>query len=217
MPRPDEGDRSHHLDERQLAQMIDELRSLLDDLELGVIKDKSTPNPHRGLTAAGLIDWARAAKRDGYPTTSMREGSGRRATDDDGELLPAVSDPVGELVIAPIDPVRRAALDVRRGLTGALGDLRMAVTALGNADRPAPATGEPGCRSCARIGVWSVVHRGKSGNDTALCKWCYEWNAIHAEDPPEPILQAHADGKRITTRLVKEVMGKDGRRGKRSA
>lgn len=216
MARPDDTDRSHNLDERQLAAMIDEARSLLDDLDLGVIKDKSTPNPHRGLTAARLIEWARAAKRDGYPPQSMREGSGRRATDDDGELLPAVSDPVGELVIAPMDPVRRSALDVRRGLAGALGDLRMAVTVLGNADRPAPVTGEPECRSCIRIGVYSVVHRGKSGNDTALCKWCYEWNAIHGEDPPEPILRAHADGKRITTRLVKEVMG-ERRRGKRSA
>lgn len=70
---------------------------------------------------------------------------------------------------------------------------------------------EPGCRSCARLpGVkgprWEPVYRTKD-RVSPLCRWCYEWNLVHKEDPPLPLLQAHHDGKLITTRLVQEVMG----------
>jgi hypothetical protein len=87
-------------------------------------------------------------------------------------------------------------------------------------------TQEKGCRSCARIKVdiggkkvdkWSP--RQQLPNDpeqvdedgkpipqySPLCQWCGDWSRAEGEYPPLPVLQAHHEGRRITSGLLKRL------------
>lgn len=226
MHRPDGPDLSHHILPKQLGEMLDEARSLLHSIEHGVVRDPKTGE--RGLNVYGLLDWAKAARGDGFPRGATREGGGPGTVlDEENVPMPPLSDPVGELVVAEDNSVRRSAADVRRGIRSAIDDLRMAVSALMKADKPPPAiVTDPGCRSCWRRKVWMAVAKvtkrvrvvDDDGNvefveeDVPLCRWCYDWNAAHKSDPPLEILQLHHEGRRITDRLVREVLGKKRKR-----
>ena len=73
--------------------------------------------------------------------------------------------------------------------------------------RQRPTVKEPGCRLHARLGAWEPVERD------GRCWWCYDWWLAHDRtDPPEPILRARMEGRRITTKLVEEVMARRPRR-----
>lgn len=69
--------------------------------------------------------------------------------------------------------------------------------------------GEPGCIVHAQHGHHEPVHKN------LRCRWCYDfWNAEGA-DPPADLLAARAQGKRITTQMVRAALSKPRRVGRR--
>jgi hypothetical protein len=204
----------------QLGRMLDELRSILDDFDKGatvvtyddsgnVQASEQTPN------LRGLIQFLSSAYRDGYRTSTRPvEGSPATVLDERGDPMPPRSDPVGELVVSEsrvIDPMRHNAASVWRGLSGALGDLRMARGAMMKAFEGVDTDpGEPGCTNHAHIGRWEPVSRA------GRCAWCYSFWTAQRIDAPEELLRARAAGKRITQSLVDEALrGSRRSKGKR--
>lgn len=191
-------------EQKQYFEMYDEIRDLVKVLESGtVIRRKGEPDVEiPGLSE--LIRLASAARRDGFPTSSSLEGgSASSRYDEDGFAVAPVSDPTGELVAGEriVDPIKVHLKSVMRGLTGALGDLRMAKAALVASSQYAEVgPGEPRCRACERIGEWSTIYRGE------LCRWCYDfWQRWHRQ-PPIDLLKARLkEGKRITSQMEREA------------
>lgn len=185
----------------QLAELIEEATAALDLLAHG---RTATPKMAAVIPAATLLARSRQPSRDGYASSSRGGGSGPSSVKDDENMpMPPLADPVGELVVAAptADPIRQAANTVLRKLTHAVDDLRKATGALAGASPSTRPAGEPGCSSHERIGIWEPVEKG------GRCWWCYDWQAVHGEDPDVRILQARAEGRRITTKLVDEVIG----------
>lgn len=64
--------------------------------------------------------------------------------------------------------------------------------------------GEPGCIVHAAHGTFEPVHKN------LRCRWCYDfWNA-ESVDPPGDLLAARAQGKRITTQMVRAALNRRG-------
>lgn len=199
---PAAADKAHRAEDDQLEELLRVAREALDDLSDGVLWPKDGKNRDRlPMTAGGLLRVSRLPERDGYPTSSLGDGTGPSSVlDDEGKPMPPVNDPVGELVMTPPKNLARmAARAVVRSVEAAVEELQRAVGVLLDATPAAPKNVEPGCKSCERVGVWMPVFRGERD------KWCYDWQAAHKADPPIEVLRAHHDGKRITTRLVAEL------------
>lgn len=192
-----------------LLDLIYEARAALDDLEKGVLDrnpDSPTYDTRGSLTAVELVRRARHGTRDGYPRQSMGGGSGGLAGNPVAELV--TSDPMS-------DPIRRAAVDMKRLLKGAVGDLRVAVGTLAKAEPPSPKS-TPSCRVHAGVGIYEPAWRGDR------CRWCNDFFAVEGVDPPDDLLLAKDRGERITTKMVKEALAalrapkrRKGRRGRR--
>lgn len=198
-----------------ILEMIEAAREALDDLEKGVLDrnpDSRTFGLRGDLTAVELLRRARRGTRDGYPTRSIGSGGGPSSDVFDDEetgqrvVLPPRSDPVADLVIArndpdraKADPIRRRAADLKRLVRGAVGNLTVAVGTLSKAEPP-KAVAEPACRVHAALGLWAAVHRGDR------CRWCDDFFRAEGVDPPEDLLRARDEGKRITNRMVKEAL-----------
>lgn len=201
----------------QLARMLDELRTALDDLEEGVKVDTDgRTDSHKGERTPNIYEMLQllaAAKRDGFPARSMSDGESRTAYDDKGEPMPLVSDPTGETVIAPAsnDPMFGHMQSVARGIACALGDARIARAAMIRASQFAESRpAEPGCSSCARIGSWMAVE------DNGRCRWCYDFWLAEGIEPPVELLKARGSGKRITRQMVEESMTRRPKKGRRA-
>ena len=190
----------HH----QFIDIFREIRKAIDDLESGVEVKLDDGSKVRTPSLEQFLSLAAAAIRDGYPTQSMR-GSSSRSTvlDEDKRAIPPISDPTGELVAAKTkiaDPIYGHARSVLRGLTDALGDLRMSRAALITGSQYAEAQdGSARCSSCARIGEWSDAYRGDR------CTWCHKFWLMWRREPPIDILKAHHEGRRITPQMVKDA------------
>jgi hypothetical protein len=52
------------------------------------------------------------------------------------------------------------------------------------------------CRSCLRVGERAPRHRGE------LCRWCGAFEAAEGFLPPVDLVEAHADGRRITDAMI---------------
>lgn len=187
---------------KQYFEMYDEINQLVDILRNGTtIKRKGEPDIEVPALE-NLIRLAAAARRDGFPTSSMRGSSRSSVLDEDKMPIAPVSDPTGELAAGEriVDPIKNHLKTVMRGLTGALGDLRMAKTAQYQASQYAEVeVGEPRCRSCEAIDEWSDVYRGER------CRFCYGFWNIHHREPPAEILRAHHAGRKITAQMVREA------------
>lgn len=185
----------------QLAEITDIVRQLEDGASIPTYDESGRLTGHRRTPGVqAMLDLALAATRDGYPTRSFGGGSAPSTLlDENGDAMPPLSDPVGELVVSGglIDPIRYHRESVIRGVAGALGDLRMALSALAHAfDPDETSPGEPACRSHMAIGVWELaVHNGR-------CRWCYDFWLAEGVDPPAGLLEARRDGKRITRPMV---------------
>lgn len=195
------------LSSEQIMAMLDEMAAAIEGMRHGVIEviDERGHTTMRSMpNVATLLDWIRAATRDGYPLRSMGDHSAASVLDDHGDPMPPLSDPTGELAVQDdrvADPIRYSGDTVVRGITGALGDLRMARDALMKlSTRLEPELGEPGCSSHARLGSWESIH--KNGR----CRWCYDFWIAQGQDPPTDLLDARSAGKRITQRMVDEAM-----------
>lgn len=112
-------------------------------------------------------------------------------------------DPVGSIVVVRLDnPNHDILARIHGDVVGKLDEARRLLEQAESAGRralpPTPSTNlDDGCVSCARIRVWSPIHR------TRRCRWCSDWAYDHDGDDPAPaILRARHEGRRITTRLV---------------
>jgi hypothetical protein len=207
--RPDDR-RRQRVDSDQVLELISQLRGQLDDLEFGVAQDR--PVTRRGtLTASELVRRSRQpSSNDGYPTSSIAAGTsgGSYMTIDDENGQPDTVEVTGveRTVLSRLDnpqgdPVRRAAGTVLRGLTGALGDLRMATSALHNAEPPVVAdTDEDRCRL-----HWTLVQKWQPIHRDGLCRFCYDTPRLYDVDVTRPLLEAHDTGKKITSKQYREL------------
>jgi hypothetical protein len=187
----------------RLADIFAEVRERIDALERGtVIKHKGEPDIEIP-SLEELVRLAAAARRDGFPTQSMRGSSRSTVLDEDKMPIAPISDPTGELASAEgriVDPIKAHLQRVMRGLTGAVGDLRMASAAMVSSSQYVDVgLGEPRCASCARINEWATVHRSER------CRWCYDFWLRWRRDPPIELLRDRRDGKRITSHMEREA------------
>jgi hypothetical protein len=150
-------------DSRQLQDLLDEARGVLDILEHGHKPEKD--NATRLMSASELLDLARQRKQyTGLPTSTRREGGGASVKDDQNVPMPQLSDPVGELVVSALSdagPLEHHARTILRCLRSAVDELRSASGALAKAT-PAQdnnPVGEPGCKVHANYGVWEATYR----------------------------------------------------------
>lgn len=207
----------------QLGNMIDEARQVLDDLERGALVEVDDGagrlRKFRTPDAYALLRLCSAAKRDGRRSNS-RPGVGGQSTvlDDNGQPMPALSDPVGEAVVTdrPVtDPIIHPTEQILRLLAGAQANLRAARGNLITASQHAPAAPpEPGCKAHESIGIWVPVKRN------SRCRWCYNFWLAEGQDPPVELLKARDEGKQITQDMVKaalapKVKSKRSKKGKK--
>lgn len=195
-------------DNDQLIDIFREMRSIIDDLEKGALieleGDDGRKVSRRSPSVGQFLGLAAAAMRDGFPTSSMQGGGGPSTTlDEEGHAIPPLSDPTGELAISDkiVDPIKIHAQTTLRGLTGALGDLRVARGSLIRGSRYAKLSpGKPACVSHARIGRFVDTYRDER------CNWCYRFRLAEKGDPPVDLLEVKDRVGKVTTRQVKESL-----------
>lgn len=207
--------------ERLLAELAETVECLGRGAPFTVQDAKGKKRQVRSPSFEQVMRLLAAARRDGYRTQRLDVGAPSTVLDDEGHPMPPLSDPTGELAASDakvVDPVRYLGEDALRGVTGALGDLRMVRNALISCSKFFDTNpGEPGCSSHARIDMWVPVE------DNGRCRWCYDFWRAEGIDPPAELLKARADGKRITRQMVEEALrprkrgkGKRGRRRERT-
>lgn len=198
--------------EAQVRVLLAAIRSAADDLEHGVLdRDKKT----RGsLTVLDLAKTKPRPTRDGYPSQSSIANIGVGGSG--GQTEDGHDDPVGRIAEDsdnPLaDPLWRSAQTALVGVLSAAASLRSAVNAL--VLMQPPIVVEPGwCLSHRRLDINEPVEEGRD-----LCWWCYDWKLNYGGNPPEGILRARSEGRRVTTKLVAQFgptpsRGKKGRKG----
>lgn len=106
--------------------------------------------------------------------------------------------------MTPDEQVRDHLHDAHRNLTTALSHLHRLIppaTTIRRLRSNGP-QGDPGCASCRRIGTFSPTGTGTGPH----CWWCYKWTLAHdGKLPPTGVVEAHAQGRKITTRVVDEA------------
>lgn len=176
--------------------------------------------------------WQVFVAPDGFPSVSgaASRGAPSNELDDDGTPIPQRSDPTLAAVLARDAQkvsLRRIGVLVfaaRRSLDTAVGQARASREAL-EEELPPEVNSPDWCVwHREQLGVNEPIHRG------SLCQFCYDWaQASTAEQgtvggpgarklprrPPKRILELRAEGRRITTRVLDEVLGAD-RRGDRT-
>lgn len=195
--------------DEHVLELIRAARVALDDLEHGIRDPKSSKRG--GLTAPALVAGLERTD-DGYAGSVRRDSGGRAVgshADSVCELVRVRVD--AELKGTVLDPVWRGAQTVLRGLNGAVADLHMAVGALAKAQPPPTGPGEPGCIVMARFAQWEPVYR------SGRCRWVYDWWLFHGADPPDEVVKARIEGRRLTTKLLKDVGEQPKRRSGRRA
>lgn len=195
----------------QLAGLFEEIIERCNVLRFGTTLTRKDEPDVEIPSFEELLKLAAAARRDGYPTSRSESGGAIVKVGDDGVVTivtreatgPRVSDPTGETATGDriVDPIKIHLQSCIRGLTGALGDLRMATTAQQRATQYAEVgPGEPRCTSCERIGEWTDVYRGER------CQWCHKFWLLWRVEVPIDILRAHHAGRKITTQMVQEAL-----------
>ncbi len=145
----------------------------------------------------------------GFPTGH----EGRTELDDDGEEVTFQSRT--EAAALHHDPARegrkvleRNAKALRNAMVN-LDGLRQDWLTTTN-DKP-KGTQELGCDSCNRANVWSprrqlpTVAGDKNPRYENLCQWCSDWNRAEEQYPPQSVLNAHHEGRRITSALLDKL------------
>jgi hypothetical protein len=179
-------------DERQLEQVLAEIRALADDFELGII-DRARPDGKRwSITAAQLMAKAKA------PTPSNGTGGGTVHYAADGSR-PGPT-PARALMVSE----ERKAWDswLTEVWTGVLA-LRRANDILAKATPEHQRPDRPdldACRICSRPGKPEPIYRAER------CRWCYDFWLDWKLDVPEPILKLRRHGKRITENDIRTVI-----------
>jgi len=169
---------------------------------------------HKG-TQGTLLDEATRRLTEhralGYPTQSSQAGTiGSTGT----------SDPIGRLIAAGIDdPYGKALREIDQNLKTVQRQLEAIVRLSKIATIPAAyregdktPSSITWCQSCQRIkdslGRSNLqpshveTHGLDNIDDGPLCRWCYDFARQHAKLPSTQLLEAHRDGKRITSAMI---------------
>jgi hypothetical protein len=209
--RPDEG---------HLQELLNDVRESLDALDRGPLTDPETDTRKRSpFTALELLRRSRMGSRDGFSTSSVPEALGPAG---------GHSDRIGDLAASNLDLQRKTGHEadrVRGAVRQVITEIQTARRALSRAadvvvreTPPSARPAEPGCRSCARLThvdgplagkpIWSPCYRGKDGESTNYCRWCYDWLLVHKAEPPEELVELHLRGVKMTSKVVASVMAK---------
>ena len=176
------------LDHHHIDQLIDEAHEILHQLTNGIPTDNGrTPNIHE------LLRRDRQARHDGLHSPNLNPTRTHGDTDHIGNLVAANLD--------SRDPIHHQQTTTLRGLTSAIGDLRLARDTLAKAFQPQdlrPA--EPGCANHNRHGHWEPIHTN------GRCRWCYDFWLNFGLDAPAQLIQARAEGRRITQPMVDQAI-----------
>lgn len=183
-------------DETQLRNAIDEMRGVLDDLELGIL-DRSKPDGKRwSLTVYELLARARVRSRDKLPAASAGRGA-----------IGGHGDPTCSAATARVDDndedLRHwiellTDLEVARTYLRRLpGYLRQATPAQQHPDRPRLDV----CRVCGD--TEEPVYRSER------CRWDYDRWLEFGVDVPERITRWRRQGKRITEAMIRAELGEE--------
>jgi hypothetical protein len=196
--------------DQQLKNQLNELESLIGDFRHGAtikrfdaggkaLDDEVTP-PLSHLFRLLAATWSDGHRRNARPT----EGSPETVKDENNVPIPPRSDPVGELAVNEHrvnEALRYQAECATRGLAAAVGDLRLAKTAMVRALAEVKAEdGDPGCRCHLEIGEWLPVYRREH------CRWCYGFSLQFKTDPPVELVRIKAEGGRITEDMIKAAL-----------
>lgn len=178
-------------DRHQVEGMIDELRSIADAMELGLL------DPERkqrwSLTAFDLL--ARAAIRRRHKVAverTQRRGRG-------------YADPTSAVATEALDDDDPELKAWRDWLTDVEVMLTYGRHALMLQDRSTPAQQrpdkpEPGCRVCSRPGKPEPIYRAER------CQWCYRFWLDWKVDAPEPILKLRRQGKPVSENAIRSAI-----------
>lgn len=195
--------------DRNLKDILSELRDTLDQLEEGAIIDRYDQagrkvGTRRTPNLGHLFILMSAARRDGWRTRSFGGGAPSSVLDDQGVPMPPLSDPVGEVAADDVkitDPIRVHAERLFQNLAHALHDMRVARGSMIAAfEDVKPEEGAPACRPHAEAGIFYTADRN------GRCDWCYRFWLAEGQDPPPDLIRAKAEGKRITVGMVEEAL-----------
>jgi hypothetical protein len=187
----------------QLAEMFKEAHQALHDLEHGAkvdvlengkTKKKTTPN------FSQTFDLCVSATKLGWKGSTRPGGQPESIVDDQGDAMPPIGDPTGELVVSDhriSDPIRKEASIMYQGFTSALGDLRASRSALIRASQFGDTEKAPdGCSNHERIGVYVEAET------LGRCRWCYRFFHIEHFDAPTEFLELRDSGRKITQGMI---------------
>jgi hypothetical protein len=124
--------------------------------------------------------------------------------DENGDPMPPLSDPTGELateVVKVRDPIRAHAESALWALVNAQGMLRKAKSEMIRAFEESDVTdGDPRCAPHAGAGFFVEPERGER------CGWCYRFWLAEGVDPPPELVRAKEAVGRVTSRMVREAL-----------
>jgi len=145
---------------------------------------------------------------DGFRTSVRPMDGSRSSTDDAGEALPPHSDPTGSTVVTLIDGTgrRSSVRDEVEMMTGCLLEIRgLARQADGARARvmlpDGTALDPEQCEVHKRHGFAFEPPFCRS-----RCRWCYDFWLAEGVDAPADLLQAKAEGRRISRKMVADAV-----------
>jgi hypothetical protein len=221
-------------DYRALAELVDEARSLLELVTAGRAADKE--HPQVVLPASEILQRARDAKADGYPTRSMGGGGGSGVALGLADVVTADwvehrDCPGGEgigcskcsdgFVYRPAELTRSSAVDLVNRVRQAVTELRRASAAMHKASShegkaSPPPDDDLWCQNHLKHGMFEP-----RAPKRALCRWCYDFRLANSLDAPKDLLLRRARGERITAQTIDKTLGqfanRTGRRKRRRA
>ncbi len=182
-------------DETQLRNAIDEMRGVLDDLELGIL-DRSKPGGKRwSLTVYELLARARVRSKDKLPGPERGRGAiGGHGDPTCSEAASRVEDHDEDLrhwheLLTDLEVARTY-------LRRLPAHLRAATPAQQHPDRPNLEC----CRVCSRKGDEPAIYRAER------CQWCYRFWLDWKVDAPEPILKLRREGKPVSENAIRAAI-----------
>ena len=186
----------------QLARWLPEARNVNTP---SLLRSPSL-EPHR--SAGGHSDRTADHAVTGYADTgTTRRGNTGRLDQADGRIRDAH---LALTYAPPCDPAGAIRV-AQKDLDTALSLVHATLPKTYDPKRDRQDNGAPGCTSCARINNFSPTISETSG----LCEWCFKWRRAKDTLPLLGILEARAQGRRITNRVIEDAVRAEHLRAKR--
>ncbi len=185
---------SRSSEERQLEEIVAQLRAIVEDFRLGIA---DADGRRWSLTAGQLLGRARQRSRDKNPPPEANRGGGLGHGDPTGGGGLAYSEKDEDLdhwrrFLAHLEAMREA------------GRQAVAEQAAATPANQHPRPIEPGhCRVCGD----QPIYRGKSDGSSERCQWCYRHWIEYGVDMPRRIVAWRKQGKAITPAMIRAELG----------